>query len=207
MKAGQYDEMKEAISSAITEIREVGLQELRHAAEQKNVKLTEELFRSFKAELINEAGAAQQGIMLSFRLYGRLKDMKHVEYTGFRQVSNRGKKYSKGKPDLDEAPEIVKGMYGMITKLGLSHFKFLPGYTTNGSRRLPTTNIMMYRLAWALSLDRLRKGKIRNKNTKGWYNKAKATMTNKGTGIVARRISKMTVELVAESMNNAEIRI
>ena len=202
-------EMDQVISSAVSEIRELGLQELRKAVDLKNVKLTEELFKSFKAELIKEAAAAQQGVMLSFRLYGRLKDMNHVEYKGFRQAVNKGKKYGKTNPDhdLDEAPELVRGMYGMIKKLGLSHFKFLPGYTTNGSRRMPTTNMMMYRLAWTLSIDRFRKGRSKNKTSKGWYNKAKGTMTNKGTAILVDKISRMTADVVGRSLNDLEIKL
>lgn len=206
----EYKEaMDQVISNTISEMREVGLQELRRAADLKNVKLTEELFRSFKAELINEAGEIRQGIMFSFRVYGRLKDLKRVEYRSYHQASNKGKKYGKTNPehDLDEAPQLVRGMYGMIQKIGLSRFKFLPGYTTNGSRRMPTTNMIMYRLAWTLSIDRLRRGKISNKNSKGWYNKAKGTMVNKGTAMVAEKMGQVAAQLVKESLNGAEIKV
>ena len=195
--ASSESEINKLLEDALPYLQQMAVEELHRRIGKYDLKLTDDLYNSFKTLVLNGAAQVQKEILISFNMYGRYKDLKYVAYDNFTKPNNKGKKY--GNSD-DDAPALVEAMEEMIKEVGISKFKYVPGYTTNGSNRMPVTTRAIKRLAWTLAVDRLRKPRVRNRK-KGWYNEARAAIVNKGSAELAKRI-----RVLALNINTAQIR-
>jgi hypothetical protein len=160
--------------------------------------MTQELLNSFNRDLQKEISDFAGWVQASFKMYGRFLDMKYVEYKGFQQPKNKGKKYS----DIDftegSMPDIVKGFLRFIKERKLINSAVVPGYN-DGSKRMPSTGRAEMRLAWAMVAGRMRKGKLRVRKGQDWYNVA-TTKIRKAVGPIA---AEKTAAILARNVAGA----
>jgi hypothetical protein len=196
-------EIAQLISEALPELRELALREMQRRIEKYDLKVNEELLKSFKAAVLKQADGLQHEIMLSFRLYGRYKDLRYVAYDNFSLPSNRGKKYGKN-PDNGDAPEIVKGMEDYIKRRLSINQLYVPGYDSNRGRKLPTSTLAIRRLAWTMAMSRLQKPRVKNRK-RGWYNEARGVITNKAGAALREKIRGMALNARAAQAMGKDI--
>jgi hypothetical protein len=199
------DEIADVVAGALPEIRELALVEMQRRIDKHDLKLSDELYKSFKAAVLKAAGDMQQEIVLSFNFYGRYKDLRYVQYDGYNMPNNVGKKYTNGGSGDGEMPALVQGMKDMILKNGGMNGRYVPGYTSNGSHRMPITTRAIDRLAWTLAISRLKKGKITNRK-KGWYNEARGAIVLKASGVLMKRIRAVAMDAIAAKAMGKEIK-
>ena len=197
------DEINKLLNEALPEIRELALAEFRRRADKYDLKLSEELYRSFKAAVLSSAADVQKEIVLSFNMYGRYKDLKYVDYTGYRTPNNKGKKYNAGNQD---EPDLVLAMKEFINEVGIGKFKYIPGYTTNGSNRMPVTSRAIMRLAWTLATSRMKQARVKNRK-KGWYNEARAVIVNKASASLGGKIRTAVQNAVNAQIMGMEVAV
>lgn len=205
--ASSDQEITKLLEDALPDIRRIALDELHRRIGKYDLKLTDELYKSFKSLVLSSAESVQKEILISFNMYGRYKDLRYVNMGNFSNINNRGKKYaSTGSATDGEQPELVTAMEEMIKAVGIGKFKYIPGYTTNGSNRMPTTSRAIKRLAWTLAVDRMRKPRIRNRKA-GWYNEARAAIVNKGGKELAKRIKLLAMNIASQQIRKIEITV
>jgi hypothetical protein len=198
-------ELGKLLDEALPEVKELALVELKRRIDKYDLKLTEELYSSFKAAVLGSAADVQKEILISFNLYGRYKDLKYVEYGDYRKPGNSGKNYGSGGDDADE-PLIVHEMRQFILKAGIGKFKYVPGYTTNGSNRMPVTSRAITRLAWTLASSRMRSVRVKNRK-KGWYNEARAVIVNKASTELRKRIATATKNALRDQLMGLDVAV
>lgn len=190
----EVDELNKLLTDFMPIARKVAEQEMKKHAVKGGIG-EGKLKDSIDAFILSASKDLLKEVMVSFRLYGRWKDMRYVEYdqSDFRKPNNSGKKY--GQRD-DEPPEIVQGMMEFIKAKGFNKFKFIPGYTTNASKRMPITARAVERLAWAMAIKRLRTGRVNNKRSKKWYNSARSSMVN----VLSKELSEKVAPWLAKNV-------
>jgi hypothetical protein len=202
-------ELGKLLDEALPEVKELALVELKRRIDKYDLKLTDELYGSFKAAVLGSAAELQKEILISFNMYGRYKDLKYVEYGDYRKPSNAGKNYGTGfdsaQPPGDE-PLIVHEMTQFILKAGIGKFKYVPGYTTNGSNRMPVTSRAITRLAWTLASSRMRSVRVKNRK-KGWYNEARAVIVNKASTELRKRIATATANALRDQLMGLDVAV
>ncbi|GAB2954854.1 hypothetical protein GCM10027048_20510 [Hymenobacter coalescens] len=112
----------------------------------KGLVLTEDLLQSLQGETTAASERFVADMAVSFNEYGRMKEMKRLNYT-------------KGAP--------VEQIEAFVRKRGLARFERVPGYKPG---QFPLSqDVAINRIAWGLSRARLRDaGKHK---PKGWYAK------------------------------------
>lgn len=215
------EEMNQLISDSLMDLQDIGISELHRRLKKYNIETSSELYKSVKAEIIKQAGAVEQEIRLSFKLYGRYQDMKWLSYVAPDQPRNKGKKYNPTSVEegLAEAPDIVRGMYewlktikfrieGQVYRDGRATYgrfnKYVGGF--GGMRKMPTRSMMMYRMAWTLGISRMKKNRVKSRRP-NWYNEAKGAMTHKGTTLLAGRVRELVMNLAKSELDKVEFRI
>lgn len=121
-------------------------EKLEKAILSRKLVLTDTLYRSLEAEVKNGTGEVVTQLVASFSEYGRNLDMKSATY--------------RKRPPVDVMEDYVR-------KRGLASFKKIPG--TGEGRKMPTEDIQVRRLAWALASSKLSKGTVLS--NKKWYSR------------------------------------
>lgn len=104
---------------------------LMESIRKQNLQLSGELINSLEFQVQAAAENKLAHVFFSFQDYGRHKDMRSLVYT-------------------KQAP--VEAMEEFVRKVGLSNFKYVPGYTAG---RMPSEDIAIKRIAWGISKGRL----------------------------------------------------
>jgi hypothetical protein len=128
---------------------------LQESVRKNKLTLTDELLNSFEHEVKSHAGDMVQGL-LSFRGYGRIKEMSRLVYT--RQ------------PPVEKMEEYVE-------KVGVSKFKYVPGYKAG---HIPHESIAVKRIAWGLARRKFIDNKHKPKRwfAKQFYREVNILVTN-----------------------------
>jgi hypothetical protein len=95
---------------------------------------------------MNGTGEIVNQLVASFEEYGRNVDMKSATY--------------KRRPPIEVMEEFIR-------KKGLASFKNIPG--SEAKRKIPTEDIQVRRLAWAISSSKLSKGTV--VSNRKWYSR------------------------------------
>lgn len=187
-RRSEFEELMEAMGE---ELQVVAEREFQRAIDRAGISLTNELKNAFNRSVLHMAEDMSVWVEFSFNKYGRFKDVKYLEYTGgWDTVNNRGKKYNETSQWGDsELPEVVQAMIRYVKEVGLSKFKYIPGY--QNSNRMPTTSRAIRRLAWTLAASRMRKGRVTNRKNRRWYNKSMGAIVNTVTPLIAERMAQM----------------
>lgn len=112
----------------------------------QKLELTGELLRSFSNQVTEASSQTVAKVQLAFNEYGRMSDMKNFIYT--------------------KMPPIAV-MEDFVRKIGTDKFKYIPGYTSG--KTIPSEAQAVKRLAWALSMGRL---KFYRHKPKRWFARA-----------------------------------
>lgn len=133
----------------------------------KGLVLTSELLDSLQAQTTQASERFVADMAVEFNQYGRIREMKNVQYT-------------KGAP--------VEEMEAFVRKRGLSHFDYVPGYKRG---QFPLSqDVAINRIAWGLSRARLRDAG-RHK-PKGWYAKTFYKSINRLIDALTTRYAQQT---------------
>ncbi|AHM62295.1 hypothetical protein D770_20230 [Flammeovirgaceae bacterium 311] len=100
--------------------------------EKKKLTLTKGLQQSFEEQVQDASGKILGRVIFVFSDHGRHHDMRNLLYTK--------------QPPVEAMEEFVR-------KLGVSKFKYVPGYKEG---KIPSESIAVKRLAWAISKGRLK---------------------------------------------------
>jgi hypothetical protein len=119
---------------------------LREALKARGLILTEDLYDSFKWDLMKATAAGVAEARLSFRTHGRWRDMRTIR--NFKQ------------------PPVDVIMEEFVKQIGVSKFKYIPGY--ENSRNVPVDSRVMRRIAWGISRGILKKNTTKARK---WYSK------------------------------------
>lgn len=111
---------------------------------KKRLELSGDLLNSFDYQVQKATSDTLASMHLFFEDHGRHKDMRALVYTK--------------QPPVEAMEEFVR-------KVGLSKFKYVPGY--NG--RMPAENIAIKRIAWGIAKGRL---KFYKHKPKRWFAKS-----------------------------------
>jgi len=124
------------------------LQAMRTALAKKKLDSSSELYNKVRYNIINSTARSMAAIGVSFPDYGRVRDMKRVDFS---------------RPLSKEV--IESNILPWVEKKGLSKFKFVPGYANKAE--IPSESVALRRIAWGIG-----KGIHRKKwKTKAWYNR------------------------------------
>lgn len=136
----------EFIDQVLQEWTPLVIEVLHKGIEQRNLVVTQELYRSLRWQIVKASAGFVATASLYFDSAGRWKDMKT---------------YRRGKvPPIDAiAEEFVKA-------IGVSNFKFVPGYTRG--KTIPTDSIAIRRIAWGIAIGMNKK---KGTTAKKWYSK------------------------------------
>jgi hypothetical protein len=134
------------IDSELQEWTPFVIEVLHKGISQRNLLLTEDLYRSLRWEVLKATAGMVATAKLSFRMHGRWKDMRTI----------RNGKQLPVQVIIDE----------FVQKLGVSNFRYVPGYTAG--KTIASDSIAMRRIAWGIS-----KSLAKQKQTaaKKWYSK------------------------------------
>jgi hypothetical protein len=126
------------INEVLDDWSQLTLNALQASIKAAGLELTGDLLHSLRVEVRKAAAGELARASFYFRFHGRLRDMRTVyaNYSG----TWRQKGF---------AP--VEVMEAFIRKKGLDKFKYIPGYSMG---HMPSENIAVRRLAWALSIGR-----------------------------------------------------
>ena len=149
---GEFEQYKAEIAEMLGEVSREALQNFERAIESKRLIFSQELKQSFDFSIMQ--GAEEIASEITFRSYGRFKDMKKLSY-------------------LDHAPPISAIAY-FIEKTGVEKFAWVPGYEGKAASSVKDIN----RIAWAIARSKKRAIDI-NRGYRGtWYNENKMKMIN-----------------------------
>jgi hypothetical protein len=113
---------------------------------ERKLVLSESLLKSVQGKLATNLQTAGADIVISFEMSGRYKDMKKMSYQG--------------------AMPPVEAMLAYVQKVGVSKFKYVPGY--QNAQSLPTADVAANRIAWGLAKSYVSGKKVKNNR---WFSK------------------------------------
>lgn len=164
------EQYKDQIADMLAEVSRDAVRYFEAALDSKRLVFTQELRQSFEYNIIRNAEEIASEI--TFRSYGRFKDMRKLTY-------------------LDHAPPVSAIAY-FIEKTGVEKFAWVPGYE---GKRSPTVKDIN-RIAWAISRSKKQAVDIKRGYRGTWYNENKMKMIN----VAKRRLSQLSSEWVANSI-------
>jgi hypothetical protein len=146
--------LEQAIHSVMQEWTETTIAQLKKAIADKDIELTGNLKQSLEAVVSGPSENIAAKISMIFATYGRFHDMRYRH----------------------KMPPTA-AMYQFIQKVGLSNFKFVPGYkkeitpigVSQNTKKLNAEEYVMKRIARAIAYSRLKKDWQENKR-KEWWN-------------------------------------
>lgn len=145
------------------------------AIERAGIVLSGDLKNSFEYQIIQQASKLSVAGVITFKNYGRLKDMKVLNF-------------SKPMP-IDEIEKYVN-------QVGVEKFAYIPGYE---GKEIPTTINVARRIARQIIMARKKVPIVRRKARNAWYNKTKADFMN----VMRRRMLDRAQTIVLKAMKEA----
>jgi hypothetical protein len=145
-------EMNDILASVMAEIMSDAEKQFKAALTSKNLVFTGDLKDSFERHIVQH-GAKIAG-EITFKQYGRFKDMKRLRY-------------------LQHMPP-TDAMEFFIEKTGIDRFAYVPGYNNKSPHSI--SDIM--RIAWAISNSKKRAIDVKRGYRGTWYNESKMLMIN-----------------------------
>ena len=143
---------EEEIAAAMAEILEDAEKMFKQALDEKRLVMSADLKESFERVIVqNAAGIAGE---ISFRSYGRFKDMAKLSY-------------------LDHIPPVYAMEY-FVEKTGINKFAYVPGYQNKEATSIKDVN----RIAWAIAMSMKRAVNVKRQYRGTWYNETKMKMIN-----------------------------
>lgn len=185
------EEFNQLLEEIAKELHAIAVKKYKAELKKTGNEYSGELRKNFEIGLIKITRDISAEIVFSFGKYGRWRDLKYVEYFGYKKPNNRGKKYGDPEAKDEETPEQVLIFEDWIAKRGLSRFKYVQGYIGSNSR--PITDRAIKRMAWGMFLGRMWKGKIQNKKTQ-WYAKTTPKIIKEARPMLTERIVKMLTD-------------
>lgn len=127
---------------------EYAIRELKAKLQSRRMVVSGALLASLGAD-VTKAVEGKARAKVNMLEYGRYRDMKRLTYEG---------------------PANFDAMLRFVDKIGVSRFKYVPGYNPAVRRvlRPPTTSVARNRIAWGVAWSRFRKFSHRRKQ---WLNK------------------------------------
>lgn len=141
---------------------------------KSNIDLTHALISSFANQVHNATSESIASVQLAFLDYGRMKDMRRLFYTKM--------------PPVEAMEEFVR-------KVGLSKFKYVPGYSSQS--KVPSESIAIKRIAWGIAAGRLKSYKHKPKKwfAKAFYGQIEVLIQNMISGYKEYAINSVANEL------------
>lgn len=135
--------------------------------------LSSDLINSFQNQVKNATSETVASVQLGFLSYGRMHDMKGLTYT--------------------KMPP-VEAMEAFVRKVGLSKFKYVPGYK---NKSIPSESIAIKRIAWGIASAKLKSHKHKPKKwfAKAFYSQIEVLIQNLLTGYQEYAINSTVREL------------
>lgn len=161
-------ELRDIQAAELKRVADDAVGYFRQNIERRGVVFTGELLQDFETFMVQNSEAI--AVDISFNFYGRLKDMKVLEWQATM-------------PPIEVMEEYV-------AKVGVEKFAWVPGYEQ--SDKVPARTIAVKRIAWAISMS-FRNKAVRRKQG-NWYNQTKMEMVN----IARRSIMNVTAQYLAE---------
>lgn len=164
-----YDE---EIASAMAQIMADAEAMFKQALEEKRLVFSTELKESFERVVVkNAAGIAGE---ISFRSYGRFKDMASLSF-------------------LEHMPPVYALEY-FVEKTGIDKFPWVPGYENKAATSVKDIN----RIAWAIAKSKKQAIDVKRGYRGTWYNDSKMKMIN----AAKKRFRWLTSEYVSWQVAN-----
>lgn len=149
---GEFEQYKAEIAEMLGEVSREALQNFERAIESKRLIFTDELKQSFDFSIMQ--GAEEIASEITFRSYGRFKDMKKITYL--------------------ESRKSIEAIAYFVEKTGVEKFAWVPGYEGKAASSVKDIN----RIAWAISRSKKRAIDINRSYRGTWYNENKMKMIN-----------------------------
>lgn len=179
------------LGQIIQDLHLIATQEYKAALAKSGVELSSELRQNFERGLIEMSKEMAASVTFSFGKYGRWRDLKYVQYEGYKTPNNNGKKYKTDPFNRELKPEAVKNIEAWIAAKGLQKFKYVPGYVNSQTK--PNTTIAIEKMAWGMYLGRLWKGRVPNKRTQ-WYSKSTSRILKEARPMINEQIAQMLTD-------------
>lgn len=198
LRKGEFEQLMDGL---LKEMQEVAEAEFLKALEKTGKELTGELKESFKKSVIEMATDLSGWVQFSFGKYGRFRDLKYIEYSnGWDKPNLKGVRYDKGNPYPEaDLPDIVKAMIKFIGEKGLDKFKYIPGYKNRSFT--PTKSRAVVRLAFTFAAFKLKKGRVRQKDTQ-FYSKSMGRILKEVGPIVSQKVAEMMLKNMVIGFEN-----
>lgn len=170
------DEFHDEIVEIAAEITREAISYFEKAIQRSGIVLTGDLKNSFEHQIIQQASAMSVSGVISFKGYGRIKDMKALTWAMM--------------PPIDSMEYFVE-------KVGIENFAFVPGYKRYDSGMwYAVDRIAIKRIAWAVAMSRKTVPVVKQQNR--WYNKTKADFLN----VMRRKMLDRTQHLFLKSFKD-----
>jgi hypothetical protein len=174
----EFESYKEQIADMLAEVSKDGVAMFQNAIDSKRLIFTRELKQSFEYTIMR--GAEEVASEITFRSYGRFKDMKVISY-------------------LEHAPPVAAMEY-FIEKIGIEKFAWVPGYEGKAATTLADIN----RIAWAISRSKKMAVDIKRGYRGTWYNSTKMEMINNAKKRIRWLTSSWIVEAAKRQLEHGD---
>ena len=169
------EELQAEAAELAEEITRDAVKYFEKAIERAGITLTGQLKDSIEYRIIQQASALSVAGVISFKGYGRIKDMKTLHYS---------------------LMPPIEAMEDFVEKVGLEKFAYVPGYFTT---QVSTVANAARRIAWAVAMSRKKVPTVKTPKRKQWYNRTKADFMN----VMRRRMLDRTQAIVLKAMKEA----
>jgi hypothetical protein len=172
-----FEEYKDQIAEMLAEVSREAVTRFENAIESKRLIFSQELKQSFDFSIMR--GAEEIASEITFRSYGRFKDMKKISYLGH---------------DTSEATAqaYFKQIAYFVEKTGVEKFAWVPGYEGKHSPSVKDIS----RIANAIVRSRKAAVDIRRGYSGTWYNENKMGMIN----AAKKRLGQLSSEWIANQV-------
>ncbi len=168
------EEIKTTVFELMRDLTHEGVGYFKKAVSRSNLVFSGELLNSFNAVVHQEAGMLGAVAEISFKNYGRLKDMRELRYSSYMNVD-----------------AITK----YVEEIGIDKFAFVDGYE---GQQVPTVKNAKTRIVNAIIFSRKKIPVIKRKASQQWYNKTKAIYLN----VMKRRLNLRLAEIMPQYMKD-----
>lgn len=172
-------ELQKEATDLAEEITREAIKYFEKAIERAGLVLTGELKNNIEFQIIQQASKLSVAGVISFNGYGRLKDMRVLNYSMM---------------------PPIEAMEYFVQKLNIENFAYVPGYKIYGSGMwYATDRTAVKRIAWAVAMSRKKVPTVRHNTRNRWYNKTKADFMN----VMRRRMLDRAQTIVLKAMKEA----
>lgn len=173
------EELQREATELAEEITRDAVRYFEKAIEKAGIVLTGELKNNIEYQIIQQASKLSVAGVISFKGYGRMKDMRTLTYSMM---------------------PPIEAMEYFAEKVNIENFAYVPGYKTYDSGMwYATDRIAFKRIAWAVAMSRKKVPVVRHNARNRWYNKTKADFMN----VMRRRMLDRAQAIVLKAMKEA----